>query len=90
MTVDVKHLASLARLHISSEQEQKYEQQMQDILAMVEKLPQLSGNDSLMDPDHPMQCREDVAQIRFKRDDILKNAPQVQAGCVVVPKIIDE
>lgn len=90
MKVDVKHLADLARLHVTPEQEEKFAQQMQDILSMVEKLPQLSSSDSLVDPEHPMQCREDVAQLNYRREDILRNAPQVQAGCVVVPKIIDE
>ncbi len=90
MKVDVKHLAKLARLHISADQEQKFEGQMQDILEMVEKLPPISSADTLVDPENPMKCREDVPRNDFKRDDILKNAPQVQAGCVVVPKMIDE
>lgn len=89
MKVDVKHLAKLARIRISEEQEVRYEQQMQDIIEMVEKLPPLESRDSLVDPDHPMTLRKDVPSAPYKRDDILKNAPQVQAGCVVVPKVIE-
>ena len=89
MKVDVARLAKLSRLCIRKEQEIQYKKQMEDIIAMVEKLPELSSKDSLVDPDHPMEFRKDEARPAFKRKEILKNAPQVQAGCVVVPKVID-
>ncbi|MEG0895322.1 MAG: Asp-tRNA(Asn)/Glu-tRNA(Gln) amidotransferase subunit GatC [Oscillospiraceae bacterium] len=37
-----------------------------------------------------MELREDVVENKFKRDEILKNAPQIKAGCIVVPKVIEE
>ena len=90
MKIDVKRLAKLSRLKIESGQEEKFEQQMQDILEMVEKLPPLSSTDALVDPENPMQLRKDVSEVKYRREEILKNAPQTQAGCVVVPKVIDE
>lgn len=89
MKIDVQHLAKLSRLHISEEQTAKFEMQMQEILNMVDNLPELSREDRLIDPQNPMICRPDIPQNNYKRDDILKNAPQVQAGCVVVPKVIE-
>lgn len=89
MDIDVKRLAKLSRLRISEEDQPRFAAQMQDILAMVENLPALSSADSLVDPKNPMLCRRDEAKPGLKRDEILQNAPQVQAGCVVVPKIID-
>lgn len=89
MKVDVAHLAKLSRLKIQPEQEATYEAQMQDIIAMVEKLPELTSADSLVDPEHPMEFRKDIAGEAFRREDILKNAPKTQAGCVVVPKVVD-
>ena len=89
MKIDVQHLAKLSRLHISEEQVAKFEMQMQEILGMVDNLPELSCEDCLIDPQNPMTCRPDIPQNNYKRDDILKNAPQVQAGCVVVPKVIE-
>ena len=89
MKVDVMRLAKLSRLCIRKEQEAQYEKQMEDIVAMVEKLPELSSKDSLVDPEHPMEFRKDEDRPAFRRDEILKNAPQVQAGCIVVPKVID-
>ncbi len=79
MKIDVQHLAKLSRLHISEEQVAKFEMQ----------IPELSSEDCLIDPQNPMTCRPDIPQNNYKRDDILKNAPQVQAGCVVVPKVIE-
>lgn len=89
MKADIKHLAKLSKLHIDSEQEQKFETQMQSIIEMVEKLPPIEGSGALLDENNPMECRKDEVSCDFKRDDILKNAPQVKAGCVVVPKIIE-
>lgn len=89
MNVDIKHLSKLSRLTTTAEEEQRFEVQMQSILEMVEKLPELSSKESLVDPNTPMKCRKDIVGNSFKREEILKNAPQMQAGCVVVPKVID-
>lgn len=89
MKFDIKHLAKLSRLNISNDDEQRFEAQMHSIIEMVEKLPEITSNDTLVDPSNPMKCRKDIPEQLYKRDEILKNAPQVQAGCVVVPKVID-
>lgn len=89
LKIDIKHLAMLSRLKITDEQEQQFETQLESIVELCEKLPEISSTDSLLDQTNPMKCREDVAHNDFKRDDILRNAPQVQAGCIVVPKIIE-
>lgn len=89
MKIDIKHLAKLSKLSINEEQEVKFESQMQSIIEMVERLPELSSEDKLLDVSNPMKCREDIANNEFKREDILSNAPQMQAGCVVVPRIIE-
>lgn len=89
MKIDIKHLSKLSRLNTTPEQEAKFETQMQDIIAMVEKLPEISVKESLVDKTNPMKCREDISFNNYKREQILKNAPQMQAGCVVVPKVIE-
>lgn len=86
---DVKRLAKLARLSVSEADAEKYGAQMQDILAMVEKLPQLSSEQSLVDPANAMKFRKDESRPSWSREEILQNAPQTQAGCVVVPKTVD-
>jgi aspartyl-tRNA(Asn)/glutamyl-tRNA(Gln) amidotransferase subunit C len=89
MSINIQHIAKLARLRIEDDQLAKFEHDMESIVAMVDKLPDVS--DALtLDASRPMQLREDVAVTdKFSRDELLKNAPQVQAGCVVVPKTVE-
>lgn len=89
MQIDVEKIASLARLRINPEELEKFQRQMQDILAMVENLPQLDGVILELDVSNPMQLRKDEIIPSLKRDDILKNAPKTEAGCVVVPNTLD-
>ena len=56
---------------------------------MVEQLPPMEDAGIGLDPEHPMQLRKDEVKPSMKRDEILKNAPQMQAGCVVVPKTVE-
>ena len=38
----------------------------------------------------PMKLREDVAvEHKFRREEMLANAPEVQSGCLVVPKMVE-
>ena len=36
-----------------------------------------------------MQLRSDEVANKPNRDELLQNAPEVQAGCIVVPKVIE-
>ncbi len=89
MNIDVRHIAKLSRLHLNEEEIPKFTEEMEKILAMVEQLPPIEGEGTLLDPDHPMELREDKAQTLYRRDELLANAPEVEAGCVVVPKVVD-
>ena len=89
MNIDIKHIAKLARLRIEDDQLDKFESEMQNIEGMVEKLPDIQDKMTL-DPDNPMILRKDVAvQDKFTRQELIQNAPQVKAGCLVVPKTVE-
>ena len=89
MNIDIKHIAKLARLRIEDDQLDKFESEMQNIVGMVEKLPDIQ-DEMTLDPDNPMILRKDVAvQDKFKRQELMQNAPQVKAGCLVVPKTVE-
>lgn len=89
MKVDIKHIAKLSRLKIEDDKLLKFEKDMEAIVNMVEKLPDVEGELKL-DTENPMTLREDIAvQNKFSRDELLKNAPEVQAGCLVVPKTVE-
>lgn len=87
--MDVKRVAKLARLRIPEEKVAKMEADMNDILRMVENLPDLSSADALIDVNNTMELREDVIVPSYPRDEMLKNAPKAVAGCIVVPKTVD-
>ena len=89
MNLDIKHIAKLARLRIEDDQLDKFESEMQNIVGMVEKLPDIQ-DEMTLDPDNPMILRKDVAvQDKFTRQELMQNAPQVKAGCLVVPKTVE-
>lgn len=90
MSIDVQHLAKLARLRIEDEKLAGFEKDMENIVNMVEQMPQLEGDDSGLDAENPMKLREDECVTdKFTRKELLANAPQMQAGCVVVPKVVE-
>ena len=89
MNIDIKHIAKLARLRIEDDQLDKFESEMQNIVGMVEKLPDIQ-DEMTLDPDNPMILRKAVAvQDKFTRQELMQNAPQVKAGCLVVPKTVE-
>ena len=89
MNIDIKHNAKLARLRIEDDQLDKFESEMENIVGMVEKLPDIQ-DEMTLDPDNPMILRKDVAvQDKFTRQELMQNAPQVKAGCLVVPKTVE-
>lgn len=89
MNIDIKHIAKLARLRIEDDQLDKFESEMENIVGMVEKLPDIQ-DEMTLDPDNPMILRKDVAvQDKFTGQELMQNAPQVKAGCLVVPKTVE-
>lgn len=86
---DIRHIAKLSRLKISEEEIPRYEKEMLDIIAMVEAMPDIEDEITL-DPSEAMELRADeIANSKYTRDEILKNAPKTVAGCVVVPRTVD-
>ncbi|MGN1113857.1 MAG: Asp-tRNA(Asn)/Glu-tRNA(Gln) amidotransferase subunit GatC [Oscillospiraceae bacterium] len=89
MDIDIKHIAKLARLRIEDDQLEQFENQMQNIVKMVEKLPDIDDKLEL-DANNAMKLREDKAVTnKFTRQELMANAPQVKAGCLIVPKTVE-
>ena len=89
MEIDIKHIAQLARLSIPEEKVEKFQKEMEGIIEMVENLPDLNTEGALVDPSDTMQLRKDEVQPSFPRDEMLKNAPNTAAGCIVIPRVVD-
>ncbi len=90
MNIDIKKVAKLSRLRISEQDIPKFERDMRNIVDMVDRLPDTSDLTLSLDQTNPMALREDVIGDSVNRADMLKNAPQVEAGCYVVPRVVEE
>jgi aspartyl-tRNA(Asn)/glutamyl-tRNA(Gln) amidotransferase subunit C len=89
MNFDIAHIAKLARLKMDGEQAEKFAAQMAEIVDMVAQLPELDGDTVELDPSNPMALRPDEVKPSLRREEILANAPQVEAGCFVVPRVVE-
>ncbi len=89
MDIDIARLASLARLRIEPGDMEKFGSKLRDIVAMVERLPELTEETLALDIQNPMVLRPDEVTPSLRREEILANAPQTEAGCVVVPRTLE-
>lgn len=90
MDIDMMQIAKLCKIKIDDEVAEKIKTNISKILKSVEDLPIFDKNENFFNPNNIMTLRDDdVKNQEFTRDDILKNAPKIKAGCVVVPKEID-
>lgn len=88
----VRHVARLARLQLSAEDEARLQADMSSILAYVDKLNELDTANvpptaQVGEPGTPM--RDDEVTNRPAPDEMLANAPARQGGFFKVPKIIE-
>ena len=89
MNIDIRHIAKLARLTIEEDRMEKFEKDMADIVAMVEKLPAVENQSLALDPADRMELRRDEIKPSLRREAVLQNAPKTAGGCIVVPKTGD-
>ncbi|HRN96198.1 MAG TPA: Asp-tRNA(Asn)/Glu-tRNA(Gln) amidotransferase subunit GatC [Candidatus Levybacteria bacterium] len=93
MKIDVKHIAKLANLEISVEEEAKFEKQLSEVLDMVGKLnevdttgveetSQVTGLENV--------TREDIPKQSLSQDDTLSNASAQHNGLFMVKGIFEE
>ncbi len=88
----VEYVAKLARLAISEEEKVVFGKQLSSILTYVETLNRVDTTD--VEPTShviPMQnvLREDAVKPSLPHEAALGNAPDSDAGCFRVPKIIE-
>jgi aspartyl-tRNA(Asn)/glutamyl-tRNA(Gln) amidotransferase subunit C len=88
---EVEHVAILARLKLSEEEEQLFTGQLNAILDYMEKLNEL--NTSAVEPtfhvvSHCNTMRQDEVKESLPQEASLGNAPDKTEGCFRVPKII--
>ena len=89
---EVKHIASLARMSITEEETNKHADEMGHIIALADMFSELDTT-NVVPTNHAIKVsnvfRQDVVEPSFDRDALLANAPDKQAGCFGVPKIVE-
>lgn len=93
LTVEqVRHVATLARLSLSSEEEERYATQLSDILDAVVRLEELDVS-GVEPTSHATLVssllREDVMRPSLPPDKALANAPARVGTSFAVPKILE-
>ena len=89
MEIDIMRLAKLAKLSIPEDKVEEFRKKMEDIIQMVENLPDIDTEGSLVDPTDTMELRKDEVQPSFPRNEMLRNAPYTAAGCILIPKVVE-
>ena len=87
--IDIRHIAKLARLHVEENEIAKFENEMGNIVGMVENLPEFTDTKIPLNEKDAMTLRHDEVKPSMKRDETLANAPATEAGCIVVPQIVE-
>lgn len=89
---DVRHIALLARLELTPDEETAFASQLDHILSHFEKLKQLD-TDAVEPTAHIVEMatpfRDDVVRNQPAVDALLANAPQRDGHFFKVPKIIE-
>lgn len=89
---DVMYVANLARLNVSDEEADKLTTEMESIIAFADMLGEVD-TEGIEPTNHAMKVsnvfREDIVTESYDRDELLANAPDKQAGCFCVPKVVE-
>jgi aspartyl-tRNA(Asn)/glutamyl-tRNA(Gln) amidotransferase subunit C len=89
---DIKYVANLARIKLTSDQEDRLGSQLGDILGYVKKLEELDvSNVEPMAHAVPLHnvMRADQVQPSITNEEAMANAPKKANGLFVVPKIVE-
>lgn len=93
MKINVKHIAKLAEIPITTEEEKKLEKELGATLEHVDRLSEIDttnvvGTNEVVEAVNVM--REDEIRPSLSQEAALKNAKKTYNGLFVVPVIIEE
>ena len=93
---DVHKIAHLARLDLGAQESHAMLKQLNDFFAIVERMSTVdtAGIEPLYTPlsavrDVRLRLRDDVVTEEARREENLRNAPAVDDGLFLVPKVIE-
>jgi len=88
---EVEHIALLARLDLSLEEKQRYQQQLSDILEYVAQLQKLDTKNVVSTSSHlppRARLRADIPKEGLSQERALENAPDFEADQFKVPPVL--
>jgi len=89
---DVRRIAHLARLEIADAEATATQAQLNDILAMIERMQRVDTT-GVEPMAHPLggtqRLRADCVTESAERDRLLANAPAQEAGLFLVPRVVE-
>ena len=89
---DVEHVADLARMYITDEEKKALESELSAIIDFADKLSE-ADTDGIEPAAHAIHIqnvfRKDEIIPSYKREELIENAPEKQAGCFAVPRIVE-
>ena len=90
--VNIAHVAHLARLKLTAEEQQKFAAQLHDMLAYIAKLGEVDVT-GVEPTAHAIPLtnvlRQDDVQVSTPTELVLKNAPESARDLFIVPKIVE-
>jgi aspartyl-tRNA(Asn)/glutamyl-tRNA(Gln) amidotransferase subunit C len=91
---EVKHVAKLANLELSDEEDVHYQKQLSDILELVAKLQKIETinipQTSQVTGEENVFREDEIDETRIlTKDQALSNAARTKNGFFVVPKVLD-
>lgn len=91
-TSDVKRIAHLARIEINDSEAEETLEKLSGILDLIEQM-QAVDTTGITPMSHSQdvtqRLREDVVTKTNQRDEFQKNAPAIENGLYLVPKVIE-
>ena len=92
MKMDIEKVARLARLELSEDEKETFENQMEQILTYIEQLNRIDTT-GVEPTSHAIPVdnvfRDDEVKPSFPREEVLAIAPEEEDGHFKVPRIIE-
>ena len=89
---ELKEIAYLARINIKEDSFSSLKKELEQILELFEELNEADTSE-VTAMSHPLDLsqptRKDEVTEENQREELLKNAPSVQSGLFLVPKVIE-
>jgi len=85
---EVEHVARLARLHLTTEEIEKYTEQLGEVLNYVDRLPEVPVTNNKSPVTARSELREDrVVSSEASTQELLANTPQKEGTSIKVPAV---